>query len=59
MDASRFDRERDGLDARGLYLDMPAWGYHVFDVRALEHAEVDGSVAARSSSDRAPEVQTP
>ena len=28
--------ERDGLDlaTRGLYLDMPAWGYHVFDVAA-------------------------
>ena len=26
--------ERDGTDlsARGLYLDMPAWGYHVFEV---------------------------
>ena len=20
------------LNARGLYLDLPAWGYHVFDV---------------------------
>ena len=27
-----FDREKADLDARGLYLDMPAWGYHVFDV---------------------------
>ena len=26
--------ERDGGDvrARGLYLDLPAWGYHVFEV---------------------------
>jgi len=31
-----FDRERSDLDARGLYLDMPAWGYHVFDVTAVE-----------------------
>ena len=30
-----FERERNDLDARGLYLDMPAWGYHVFDVTAL------------------------
>lgn len=31
---SRAWYERDGNDlcARGLYLDMPAWGYHVFDV---------------------------
>ena len=29
--------ERDGADlaARGLYLDMPAWGTHVFDVAAI------------------------
>jgi hypothetical protein len=27
--------ERDGCDlrARGLYLDLPAWGRHVFEVR--------------------------
>jgi hypothetical protein len=41
-----------------MYQDMPAWGYHVFEVGALEMADVDGRVAARSSSDRAPEVQT-
>ena len=27
-----FERERSDLDARGLYLDIPAWGYHVFEV---------------------------
>jgi hypothetical protein len=28
--------ERDGTDmvSRGLFLDMPAWGFHVFDVKA-------------------------
>jgi glycosidase len=31
-----FDRESGDLDARGLYLDMPAWGYDVFDVSAIE-----------------------
>ena len=31
MGAVTFDRDRNDLDARGLYLDMPAWGYHVFD----------------------------
>jgi hypothetical protein len=25
-----YDRDGDALLARGLYLDMPAWGYHVF-----------------------------
>ena len=35
MGGGRFDRENRDLDARGLYLDVPAWGYHVFDVTAL------------------------
>ena len=37
-----FDRERSDLDAHGLYLDMPAWGYHVFDVTALDEAHAGG-----------------
>jgi hypothetical protein len=31
-----FTREKDDLDARGLFLDMPAWGYHVFDVSHVD-----------------------
>jgi glycosidase len=27
-----YDREGDDLGPKGLYLDMPAWGYHVFAV---------------------------
>jgi hypothetical protein len=27
-----YDRSGDDLLARGLYLDMPAWGYHAFDL---------------------------
>jgi hypothetical protein len=34
-----FEREKTDLDARGLFLDMPAWGYHVFDVTTLEDAD--------------------
>jgi hypothetical protein len=36
--APTIEYERDGSDLarRGLYLDMPAWGYHVFDVAALD-----------------------
>jgi hypothetical protein len=30
---AEFERESANLGARGLYLDMPAWGYHVFEVR--------------------------
>ena len=29
-----FERDGHDLDARGLYLDMPPWGYHVFEVTA-------------------------
>ena len=54
MGAARFDRDRDDLHARGLYLDMPAWGYHVFDVTALDEAHVDGGVPAELSSNRVP-----
>ena len=27
-----YDRNGDDLAGKGLYLDMPAWGTHVFDV---------------------------
>jgi glycosidase len=30
-----YDRDGSDLSARGLYLDLPAWGYHVFDVASL------------------------
>jgi hypothetical protein len=30
--AAVYDRNGDDLATRGLYLDMPAWGFHVFDV---------------------------
>ena len=35
MSSAVYDRSGDDLLARGLYLDMPAWGYHVFDVSRL------------------------
>jgi hypothetical protein len=34
MGGLAFDREGHDLDARGLYLDMPSWGYHVFELTA-------------------------
>ena len=34
LGTDRFDRDPGELDARGLYLDVPAWGYHTFDVTA-------------------------
>jgi hypothetical protein len=32
MSEARYDRERSDVAARGLYLDMAPWSYHVFDV---------------------------
>jgi hypothetical protein len=34
MSPARYDRHAADLRAGGLYLDVPAWGYHVFDVNA-------------------------
>jgi hypothetical protein len=35
MGPARYDREADELCQRGLYLDVPGWGYHVFEWRQL------------------------
>jgi glycosidase len=35
MGPASFDREGNDLVSRGLYLDMPPWGYHVFEMIAL------------------------
>jgi hypothetical protein len=35
MGPSCYDRDAGELAARGLYLDMPPWGYHVFRVKAV------------------------
>ena len=34
MGVARYDRDVADLRARGLYLDVPPWAYHVFDVNA-------------------------
>ena len=34
MSRAWYQRDGNELAARGLYLDMPAWGYHIFDVTA-------------------------
>jgi hypothetical protein len=33
MGALAFERDGGELQSRGLFLDMPAWGYHVFEVK--------------------------
>jgi hypothetical protein len=32
MGSAYYDRSGDALAAQGLYLDLPPWGYHVFEV---------------------------
>jgi glycosidase len=32
MSSAKYDRDGDDVLARGLYLDLPAWGYHVFSL---------------------------
>jgi len=32
MSPARYDRDARDIAARGLYLDLPPWGYHVFEV---------------------------
>jgi hypothetical protein len=32
MSPARYDRDASDVRSRGLYLDLPSWGYHVFDV---------------------------
>jgi hypothetical protein len=34
LSSVRYERGGDELAARGLYLDLPPWGYHVFDLTA-------------------------
>jgi hypothetical protein len=32
LSAARYDRDGHDLAARGLYVDLPPWGYHAFEV---------------------------
>ena len=35
MGTALFERNGEELTARGLYLDMPAWAYHVFEIHTI------------------------
>jgi hypothetical protein len=35
---AEYERDGDELKSRGLYLDMPPWGYHVFELQGLGSA---------------------
>ncbi len=43
-----YERGGDELSPKGLYLDMPDWGYHVFEITSAEHPES----APRNSNDK-------
>ena len=36
LGANSYDRPGDDLRGRGLFVDIPAWGYHVFDVQEAD-----------------------
>ena len=35
MSEARYEREVDDLVKQGLYLDLPAWGFHVFALQGI------------------------
>jgi hypothetical protein len=35
MSGARYDRTGSDLTSTGLYVDLPSWGYHVFEVESL------------------------
>jgi hypothetical protein len=35
LSSDYYDRSGDDLRSRGLFVDIPAWGYHAFDVQWL------------------------
>jgi hypothetical protein len=43
---ARYDREGDGLAGNGLYLDMPPWGFHLFELKERKPVK-PARVAAR------------
>jgi hypothetical protein len=43
MGSPAFDRAGRDLDERGLYLDLPPWGYHVFEVKAAHRQSASGT----------------
>jgi hypothetical protein len=45
---ARYDREGDGLAGNGLYLDMPAWGFHLFELK--EQTTVRPAPAPRATA---------
>jgi len=36
MGPASYDRDGSGLGGRGLYLDLPPWGFHVFELTVIQ-----------------------
>jgi len=36
LGTAQYDRDGDGLQARGLYLDVPPWRCHVFELTSMQ-----------------------
>jgi hypothetical protein len=41
--AGSFDRDRNELDAHGLYLDIPPWGFNVFAITAIDETRAQAA----------------
>ena len=35
MSSEQYERDVEDLRTRGLYLDLPPWGYHVFELERM------------------------
>ncbi len=51
---ARYDRAGDELKTSGLYLDMPAWGYHLFEVLPAREAAAPRTERAGRAPRKAP-----
>jgi hypothetical protein len=51
MSEAKYERDLADLRLRGLYLDLPAWGYHIFSISPVATTgvpSVDGMVVSNS-----------
>jgi glycosidase len=55
MSPALYDRDGSELLSKGLYLDLPAWGYHIFEVTApLKETAKDKSIVVAPKHDLIP-----
>src|SRR4051812_16995091 len=52
MRPASFDRESNDVVSRGLYLDLPPWGYHVFETTAVRSEFRSGGIRTASPNGR-------